>query len=100
VGIPGTKALRTGIALPANVVIYILFTDHSYIVYIVETLFFTPVLNNMKIMDICVGCGQCVIFCPGHAISVCGQAMIGDTCTQCHLCIPYCPLNAIRRDDQ
>ncbi|HUV83796.1 MAG TPA: 4Fe-4S binding protein [archaeon] len=54
----------------------------------------------MKIMDICVGCGQCVTFCPSHAISVCGQALIGDTCTQCYLCIPYCPVKAIRRDDQ
>lgn len=50
----------------------------------------------MKIMENCVGCGQCVTFCPVLAISVCGEAEIDETCTGCGTCIRYCPVGAIR----
>ncbi|MBC2699588.1 MAG: 4Fe-4S binding protein [ANME-2 cluster archaeon] len=47
----------------------------------------------------CVGCGQCVVFCPSEAISVWGRASISDNCTRCGVCVPYCPLGAIREDE-
>ncbi|MCG7849361.1 MAG: 4Fe-4S binding protein [ANME-2 cluster archaeon] len=53
----------------------------------------------MRISTECVGCGQCVVFCPSEAISVCGRASISDNCTQCGICVPYCPLGAIKEDE-
>ena len=38
----------------------------------------------------CIGCGQCVPFCPGNAISIndCGQAHIDqDRCYECGVCL-------------
>ena len=53
----------------------------------------------MRISIECVGCGQCVVFCPCEAISVFGMASIADNCTLCGICVPYCPLGAIREDE-
>jgi len=54
--------------------------------------------TEMIVTESCVGCGQCVPFCPQNTISVFVQAMIGDRCTNCLLCNRYCPLGAIVED--
>jgi NAD-dependent dihydropyrimidine dehydrogenase PreA subunit len=44
----------------------------------------------------CVGCGQCVPFCPSEALKVWGIAeVIKDDCTECQECIDYCPVDAL-----
>ncbi|MCK5217786.1 MAG: 4Fe-4S binding protein [Methanosarcinales archaeon] len=54
----------------------------------------------MQVMSNCVGCGQCVVFCPHNALSVCGRAVINNNCQRYGICIPYCPLGAIKRSEQ
>ncbi|AXI25093.1 ferredoxin [Methanofervidicoccus sp. A16] len=50
----------------------------------------------MKVLDRCIGCGNCVPFCPFGAISSYGRAIISrDLCRECKLCIKYCPIDAI-----
>jgi len=50
----------------------------------------------MKVLDRCVGCGNCVPFCLFGAISSYGRAIISrDLCRECKLCIKYCPIDAI-----
>lgn len=44
----------------------------------------------------CVGCENCLKYCPVTAISKKGeQAMIGETCIGCGECISICPVRAI-----
>ncbi|MEA3295131.1 MAG: 4Fe-4S binding protein [Euryarchaeota archaeon] len=57
-------------------------------------------LTKIQILSHCVGCGQCVVFCPHNALSVCGRAMINNNCQRYGICIPYCPLGAIKRSEQ
>ena len=50
------------------------------------------VVNENK----CVGCGQCVPFCPTEALKVWGIAeVIPENCTECLECIDYCPVDAL-----
>ena len=46
----------------------------------------------------CVGCGDCVHYCPVKAISVInGKAIIDhDKCIDCKLCVTSCTFKAIR----
>lgn len=44
----------------------------------------------------CVGCGQCVPFCPAEAIKVWGKAELKkEGCNDCLLCMGYCPVDAL-----
>ena len=51
--------------------------------------------------DLCIGCGQCVIVCPVHAIRLVeNKAVIDkDICVECSVCArsAECPVNAIKR---
>ncbi|ENN96055.1 ferredoxin [Methanocaldococcus villosus KIN24-T80] len=50
----------------------------------------------MKVLDKCVGCGICVVFCKRRAIRTYGRAIIDkDKCNNCGICVKYCPINAI-----
>ena len=53
----------------------------------------------MLIDDSCIGCGQCLAFCPMHAISlVMEQAVVDqDACVECSVCrrSKVCPVDAI-----
>ena len=44
----------------------------------------------------CVGCSQCVAFCPFEALEAWAVARIKyDECTECLECIDYCPVEAL-----
>ncbi|MFC2122329.1 DUF362 domain-containing protein [Bacteroidota bacterium] len=44
----------------------------------------------------CVGCGQCVPFCPCQALKAWGTAeVIRANCTDCLDCLDYCPVEAL-----
>jgi NAD-dependent dihydropyrimidine dehydrogenase PreA subunit len=46
--------------------------------------------------ELCVGCGQCVPYCPQGALQVWGVAEVKqEECTQCLECIEYCPVDAL-----
>lgn len=46
----------------------------------------------------CVGCAQCIVFCPKDAIEVKGKAYINENCIRCKICISYCPVEAIEEN--
>ncbi|MCZ7401034.1 MAG: 4Fe-4S binding protein [Candidatus Methanoperedens sp.] len=52
----------------------------------------------MKVNGNCVGCGQCVAYCPSDAIIVLACASMNEKCTQCGKCIDYCPMVAISEE--
>lgn len=44
----------------------------------------------------CVGCGQCVPFCPRDALCVWGIAELNqEDCDECLVCLGYCPVDAL-----
>ncbi|MDY7037177.1 MAG: 4Fe-4S binding protein [Thermodesulfobacteriota bacterium] len=44
----------------------------------------------------CVGCSQCIPFCPSNALRVWGVAeVIKESCTDCLECVAYCPVDAL-----
>jgi NAD-dependent dihydropyrimidine dehydrogenase PreA subunit len=50
------------------------------------------VINEVR----CVGCGQCVPFCPSEALKVwCVAEVKPDECTECLQCVAYCPVAAL-----
>ncbi|MEM2924933.1 MAG: 4Fe-4S binding protein [Methanocellales archaeon] len=49
----------------------------------------------MFISERCVGCGQCIAFCPVNAIEISGRAKVNENCINCEICKSYCPLDAI-----
>ncbi len=52
--------------------------------------------------DLCVGCGECVPYCPMEAISVDGVAEIDqEACVECHICFrtKVCPMNALQIEE-
>lgn len=50
------------------------------------------VVNELK----CVGCGQCVSFCPTDALKVwCLAEIKRDACNECLECVDYCPVDAL-----
>jgi len=53
----------------------------------------------MKVGKECVGCGQCVVFCPYDAITVFGHASMNEKCVACGICIDYCPVCAIHEGE-
>jgi len=54
--------------------------------------FFMLVVNEDK----CIGCGQCVPFCPSEALEAWGIANVKrEDCTDCLICIDYCPVDAL-----
>ncbi|CAB3287261.1 Ferredoxin [Methanocaldococcus lauensis] len=53
----------------------------------------------MEILNKCVGCGNCVVFCPKKAIKTYGVAIVdNDKCVNCGICAKYCPIDAIAID--
>lgn len=55
----------------------------------------TPEVNP----DMCTGCADCVVLCPGHAVELIdGKATIArpDNCNYCADCESFCPSGAIR----
>lgn len=50
---------------------------------------------NPKVAENCVGCGNCITYCPVNAITVDGKAVIGKSCIGCGECISICPVRAI-----
>jgi ferredoxin len=53
----------------------------------------------MIVLDKCVGCGECVPFCPFEAITTYGKAIIDEEkCTECGVCIDYCPISALKNN--
>ena len=52
----------------------------------------------MNVSQVCVGCGQCSVFCPNDAISVFGRASVDENCVGCETCVDYCPLGALSGD--
>ncbi len=54
-------------------------------------------INMIKVLENCVGCGTCVFACKERAIIVYGRAeIIKEKCINCMRCIKFCPINAIR----
>jgi len=54
---------------------------------------------GIKILEKCVGCGNCVVFCPRRAIKTYGVAIVDENkCSNCGICAGYCPINAIKID--
>jgi len=52
---------------------------------------------GIKILEKCVGCGNCVVFCPRRAIKTYGIAIVDkNRCSNCGICVRYCPINAIK----
>jgi len=51
--------------------------------------------------ELCVGCGQCVLFCTEEALSALwGKSELDrEKCTDCLLCIYSCPNDAISEED-
>ncbi len=50
------------------------------------------VVNDEK----CVGCGQCICFCPQEALRGWGIVeVITENCTECYDCVDYCPVDAL-----
>ncbi|WP_048057978.1 DUF362 domain-containing protein [Methanothermococcus okinawensis] len=50
----------------------------------------------MTVLDKCVGCGECVPFCPFEAITTYGMAIVDkEKCTECGICVDYCPIDAL-----
>jgi NAD-dependent dihydropyrimidine dehydrogenase PreA subunit len=46
--------------------------------------------------DKCIGCGQCVPFCPDEALEAWGVAKVKrEDCTDCLICVDYCPVDAL-----
>lgn len=44
----------------------------------------------------CIGCGACVMDCPGHVIRLVeGKAEIRRSCIQCGHCVAICPVKAV-----
>ncbi len=52
----------------------------------------------MKVNQNCVGCGQCVAYCPYDAIIVFGRAGMNEKCVECGVCVDYCPVCAIAEE--
>ncbi len=51
------------------------------------------------VLNKCVGCGECVPFCPKDALRTYGKLIINkDKCTNCNHCINYCPIDAIVKE--
>lgn len=50
---------------------------------------------RLKVSKKCVGCAQCIAYCPYDAIEVCGHATMNDRCVECGVCVEYCPICAI-----
>lgn len=57
----------------------------------------------MKILgDVCVGCGECIIFCPLKAIEINDAIAVIDTdkCVECFNCVRNgCPVDAIQPEE-
>ncbi len=52
--------------------------------------------DNLKISDVCCGCGLCAEGCPmGNIRIVDGKACAGKSCAMCYRCISRCPKKAI-----
>lgn len=50
-------------------------------------------------LELCVGCGHCIPYCPVEALSVYGHAIVDhDLCIECETCIEYCPNIAISEE--
>jgi NAD-dependent dihydropyrimidine dehydrogenase PreA subunit len=52
----------------------------------------------MLIIDLekCLGCGECVFWCPEDALSVWASAFLDqEKCSECLTCIDYCPVDAL-----
>lgn len=52
---------------------------------------------QIKVLDICIGCGKCVGVCPFAAISISNRKAIIDLakCSLCGACVNVCPVKAI-----
>ena len=49
----------------------------------------------------CVGCGQCVPFCPVEALLAWGKVEVDrELCTGCAVCVDYCPVDALEVRDE
>lgn len=48
--------------------------------------------------NLCVGCGQCVLFCPEEAlIALWGICEIDNNkCIDCLVCVSHCPNDALK----
>lgn len=50
------------------------------------------VINEEK----CVGCAQCVPFCPREALAAWGLCAVQRVrCDDCLVCLEYCPVDAL-----
>ncbi|MFC1907698.1 DUF362 domain-containing protein [Chloroflexota bacterium] len=48
----------------------------------------------------CVGCGQCVPFCPSQALKAWGIAeILRENCNECLECLDYCPVEALEAEN-
>ena len=54
-----------------------------------------------KILDKCIGCGQCTKACPTGAIRVVDKkAVIDETCVGCAICLRTCKVDAVVLEDR
>jgi NAD-dependent dihydropyrimidine dehydrogenase PreA subunit len=51
--------------------------------------------------ELCVGCAQCVLSCPGQILKMENEkaAVSDDECLGCQSCVSVCPAGAIQVDE-
>lgn len=66
--------------------------------FVISVLIFAASIKPFVSLKDCVGCGDCVTYCPVNAITIKNEKAIIDQkkCIDCKLCVTSCTYNAIK----